>query len=49
MDGRARWFSEQVDADEAADVIWATNAPGFYVLLVEEPQPRREIRRDDGA
>ncbi len=25
-----------VDIDEAADVIWATNAPELYVLLVEE-------------
>jgi AcrR family transcriptional regulator len=24
----------EVDVDEAADVIWATNAPEFYVLLV---------------
>jgi AcrR family transcriptional regulator len=25
-----------VDADEVADVIWATNAPEFYLLLVNE-------------
>jgi AcrR family transcriptional regulator len=25
-----------VDVDETADVIWATNAPEFYVLLVED-------------
>jgi hypothetical protein len=25
-----------VDVDEAADVIWATNAPEFYLLLVRD-------------
>ncbi len=27
---------EDVTPDEAADVIWATNSPEFFTLMVEE-------------
>ncbi len=35
----------ELDLEEVADVIWATNSPEFYCLLVEDRAGARAVER----